>query len=63
MVLDAVMLLQDKIARGDSRPGIVKPRVDPVQKVEALVNLRRSATDPTALAHALSIKDRKESSA
>jgi NADH-quinone oxidoreductase subunit B len=62
MVLDAVMLLQDKIARGDSRPGIVKPRVDPVQKVEALVNLRRSATDSTALTHALSIGDREEAS-
>jgi NADH-quinone oxidoreductase subunit B len=59
MVLDAVMLLQDKIARGDRRPGIVKPRVDPVQKVEALVNLRRSATDSTALTHAHSMRDRK----
>ena len=29
MVLDALMLLQDKIARGEARPGVVKPRVDP----------------------------------
>lgn len=27
-VLDGLMLLQDKIQRGDSRPGVVKPRVD-----------------------------------
>ena len=29
-VLDGLMLLQDKIARGDRTPGIVKPRTDPV---------------------------------
>ncbi len=28
-VLDGLMLLQDKIARGDRQPGIVKPRTDP----------------------------------
>ena len=40
MVLDGVMLLQDKIARGDPRPGVVKPRTDPAQD---LVPLRRSS--------------------
>ena len=39
LVLDGVMLLQDKIARGDPRPGVVKPRMDPAQD---LVQLRRS---------------------
>jgi NADH-quinone oxidoreductase subunit B len=29
-VLDGLLLLQDKIAKGDPRPAIVKPRVDPV---------------------------------
>jgi NADH-quinone oxidoreductase subunit B len=29
-VLDGLMLLMDKIARGDKRPAIVKPRIDPV---------------------------------
>jgi NADH-quinone oxidoreductase subunit B len=29
-VLDGLMLLMDKIARGDKRPAIVKPRFDPV---------------------------------
>lgn len=41
-VLDGLMLLQDKItknASGDRRPGIVKPREDPVRD---LVTLRRS---------------------
>ena len=41
-VLDGLMLLQDKItknATGDRRPGIVKPREDPVRD---LVQLRRS---------------------
>jgi NADH-quinone oxidoreductase subunit B len=47
MVLDGVLLLQDKIARGERRPGIVKPRVDAVQSsVEGgLVRLRRSVDD------------------
>ena len=31
-VLDGLMLLQDKIARGDRTPGIVKPREDPVRR-------------------------------
>jgi NADH-quinone oxidoreductase subunit B len=29
-VLDGLMLPMDKIARGDKRPAVVKPRVDPV---------------------------------
>jgi NADH-quinone oxidoreductase subunit B len=29
-VLDGLMLLMDKIQRGDKRPAVVKPRVDPV---------------------------------
>jgi NADH-quinone oxidoreductase subunit B len=42
-VLDGLMLLQDKIQRGDRTPGIVKPRIDPVQEPNtALVQLRRS---------------------
>ncbi len=42
-VLDGLMLLQDKIQRGDRTPGIVKPRIDPVQEPQtALVQLRRS---------------------
>jgi NADH-quinone oxidoreductase subunit B len=43
MVLDGLMLLQDKIARGEPRPGVVKPRVDPAGQVGGLVQLRRSA--------------------
>jgi NADH-quinone oxidoreductase subunit B len=39
-VLDGLMLLQDKIARGDRKPGIVKPREDP-----ALVQLRRPSRE------------------
>ena len=42
-VLDGLMLLQDKIQRGDRTPGIVKPRIDPVAEPNtALVQLRRS---------------------
>ncbi len=42
-VLDGLMLLQDKIQRGDRTPGVVKPRRDPAtnQKM-GLVELRRS---------------------
>ncbi|HEY4121102.1 MAG TPA: NADH-quinone oxidoreductase subunit NuoB [Byssovorax sp.] len=40
-VMDGLLLLQDKIARGDRTPGIVKPRTDPVP--EDLVQLRRGA--------------------
>jgi NADH-quinone oxidoreductase subunit B len=45
-VLDGLMLLQDKIARNERRPGVVKPRVDPVREAEKLVQLRRSVADP-----------------
>jgi NADH-quinone oxidoreductase subunit B len=42
-VLDGLMLLQDKIQRGDRTPGIVKPRTDPVESPDyGLVKLRRS---------------------
>jgi NADH-quinone oxidoreductase subunit B len=44
-VLDGLMLLQDRIARNERRPGIVKPRFDPVKEARELVQLRRSATD------------------
>lgn len=41
-VLDGLMLLQDKIQRGDRTPGIVKPRRDPATNQElGLVTLRR----------------------
>jgi NADH-quinone oxidoreductase subunit B len=49
MVLDGVMLLQDKIARDDRRPTIVRPRLDPVEQAKDLVQLRRSVADPRAL--------------
>ena len=38
-VIDGLMLLQDKITRGDRTPGVVRPREDPVAD---LVKLRRS---------------------
>ena len=38
-VIDGILLLQDKIARGDRTPGIVKPRTDPVTDEQALVNI------------------------
>ena len=38
--LDGLMLLQDKIARGDRTPGIVKPRTDSATE---LVQIRRSS--------------------
>lgn len=42
-VLDGLMLLQDKIQRGDRTPGIVKPRRDPAtDQALGLVELRRS---------------------
>ena len=40
-VLDGLMLLQDKIARGDRTPGIVKPRFDPADQGEELVQIAR----------------------
>jgi NADH-quinone oxidoreductase subunit B len=48
-VLDGLMLLQDRIARNERRPGVVKPRFDPVTSVDGLVKLRRSAHDPRDL--------------
>ncbi len=36
-VIDGLLLLQDKIARGDRTAGIVKPRTDPVTDEQALV--------------------------
>jgi NADH-quinone oxidoreductase subunit B len=41
-VLDALLLLQDKIASGDPRPRMVKPRLDPVAKVRQLADRARS---------------------
>lgn len=40
-VIDGLLLLQDKIASGDRRPGVVKPRIDPAQG--QLVTLRAGA--------------------
>jgi NADH-quinone oxidoreductase subunit B len=41
-VLDGLMLMQDKIASGDRRPAVVKPRVDPVTShTHGLVRIRR----------------------
>jgi NADH-quinone oxidoreductase subunit B len=58
-VLDGLMLLQDKIARGERRAGVVKPRIDPVEKVQKLVQLRRSANDPSELAPQLHAEEPK----
>jgi NADH-quinone oxidoreductase subunit B len=52
-VMDGLMLLQDKIARNERRPRIVKPRIDPVSDAAALVQLRRSAKDPSNVLPAL----------
>ncbi len=42
-VLDGLLLLQDKIARGDRSPGVVKPRQDPAQdQTGGLIQLRKS---------------------
>lgn len=42
-VLDGLMLLQDKIQRGDRTPGIVKPRRDPATNQQlGVVTLRRN---------------------
>jgi NADH-quinone oxidoreductase subunit B len=44
-VLDGLLLLQDKIQKGDRRPAVVKPRLDPVEDPNlGLVQLRRSRT-------------------
>jgi NADH-quinone oxidoreductase subunit B len=40
-VLDGLLLLQDKIQRGDRTPGIVKPRTDPIDVAADLVQLRK----------------------
>ena len=40
-VIDGLMLLQDKIASGDRRPGVVKPREDPIKD---LVQLRKKGS-------------------
>jgi NADH-quinone oxidoreductase subunit B len=48
-VLDGLMLLQDKIANNERRPGVVKPRFDAATSVADLVKLRRSAHDPSEL--------------
>jgi NADH-quinone oxidoreductase subunit B len=49
-VLDGLMLLQDKIQRGDRRPAIVKPRADPAQDQSlGLVQLRRSGNSRPAV--------------
>jgi hypothetical protein len=58
--LDGLMLLQDKIARNERRPGVVKPRVDPVQEAEKLVQLRRSAADPRQLVAARKEEERRD---
>jgi NADH-quinone oxidoreductase subunit B len=62
-VLDGLMLLQDKIARNERRPGVVKPRVDPVEGAEKLVQLRRSAADPRQLVSALKEEQRRSEGA
>ena len=41
--IDGLLLLQDKIKRGDRTPAIVKPRTDPVDRAGRLVALRRGA--------------------
>jgi NADH-quinone oxidoreductase subunit B len=58
-VMDGLMLLQDKIARNERRPGVVKPRFDPVHEVDALVKLRRSASDPREVVPALKAEEAK----
>ncbi len=58
-VLDGLMLLQDRIARNERRPGVVKPRTDPVKAVGDLVQLRRSATDPQQLLPGLREREAK----
>jgi NADH-quinone oxidoreductase subunit B len=59
-VLDGLMLLQDKIQRNERRPGVVKPRIDPVANVGDLVKLRRSAHDPRDLVPALKAEEGRE---
>jgi NADH-quinone oxidoreductase subunit B len=59
-VLDGLMLLQDKIANNERRPGVVKPRFDAVSEVADLVKLRRSATDPREVVPALKEIEKNE---
>jgi NADH-quinone oxidoreductase subunit B len=40
-VIDGLLLLQDKIARGDRTPAVVKPRMDPAERANTLVALRK----------------------
>jgi NADH-quinone oxidoreductase subunit B len=42
-VLDGLLLLQDKIARGDMTPGVVKPRRDPADQPQIHEPLARGA--------------------
>jgi NADH-quinone oxidoreductase subunit B len=58
-VLDGLMLLQDKIARNERRPGVVKPRFDPVRGAGDLVKLRRAANDPRELLPAIAAEEQK----
>ena len=48
-VLDGLLLLQDKIQRGDRTPAIVKPRTDPVPQAKELVSAERLRLGPRAL--------------
>ncbi len=48
--LDGLMLLQDKIRAGDPKPGVVKPRIDPVERAAELVELRHAGGPPTSTA-------------
>jgi NADH-quinone oxidoreductase subunit B len=43
--LDGLLLLQDKIATGDCRPGVVKPRQDPVTNLVTLGTHKREGID------------------
>lgn len=45
-VMDGLMLLQDKIARGDKTPGVVKPHDDPARAARDLVSLRLGKDSP-----------------
>jgi NADH-quinone oxidoreductase subunit B len=49
-VIDGLLLLQDKIARGDRTPAIVKPREDPAQRAaEGLVQISKKGDAELAL--------------
>jgi len=56
-VMDGLMLLQDRIARNERRPGVVKPRLDPVAEAKALVQIRRSAKDPREVLGAMKTEE------